>query len=256
MSKAATIASLIRVAARTEEEFEATCREVLEEGDADRTAEFFDRLNIPRSVPGEKLSEPLPNLIVDAKVFSFEDEHKISDGIQKFLDRHERKIKWHATHASTEGTTNVILLVRCACAVTDMRLERLQHLLRSKDELTAREWWYAREMMNRSFLTFRNFMSVTAGPWVDSMLQSVGRDELAEQLGNFYEIIDGTTRKLEDHRNRLEDRRQELTVVPEGGHAPVKPPRYFSGDLMGAGPWAQFWNRVMARAHHFRESLG
>ena len=42
---------------------------------------------------------------------------------------------------------------------------------------------------------------------------------------------------------------------PEG-FPPVKPPNYFSGDLLGKGPWKQFWAVVDARAHHFREAVG
>ena len=71
----------------------------------------------------------------------------------------------------------------------------------------------------------------------------------------FYEFIDEKVRLLEDYRKKIEERRAELTVTPEG-YPPVKPPNYFGGDLLGRGPWKQFWNNIDDRAHHFREAIG
>ena len=87
------------------------------------------------------------------------------------------------------------------------------------------------------------------------MNQTIDPMDLADRLDTFYEILDGQVRKLEDYRRAIEERRVELTVTPEG-YPPVKPPNYFGGDLMGVGPWAQYWNNVIAKAHHFRESVG
>jgi hypothetical protein len=137
--------------------------------------------------------------------------------------------------------------------VTNLRLARLRALLRSRDELTPDEWSIARELMNRSYLSFRNFLAIVAGEWVDAMLNVVTRDELAEKLGNFYELVDNEIRILEEFRGELEERRQDLTVTPEG-YPPVKPPNYFGGDLLGRGPWKQFWANINTRAHHFREA--
>lgn len=258
MSKVATIASLVRAAAKEESEFISTIVGVFEEDDPERIAEFFDRLNIPRSVGAEEgLTDALP-VLEDAaclKTWGFEEEAAISRGIQRFLDRHERKIKWHSTHPSIEGTENVLLLFRAAMIVTNLRLRRLRKLLASKDELTPPEWAIARELMNRGYLSFRNFLNVTAGDWIDAVLSALPREELTEKLGSFYEIVDQEVRWLEEQRDLLEERRQELTVVPEG-FAPVKPPNYFGGDLLGRGPWKQYWAGLNSRAHHFREALG
>ena len=60
---------------------------------------------------------------------------------------------------------------------------------------------------------------------------------------------------LEEARERVEERRSELTVLPEG-HPPVKPPLYFGGDVLGRGPWTQYWKALNSKAHHFRESVG
>jgi len=251
-----TIASLVRAAAKDEAEFKSIVQEILDEGDHERTAEFFDRLNIPRSVLSETNDAPLVVFeCTDDKVGSWMEEREISNGIQKFMDRHERKLKWHATHPSVSGVENTLLLVRAAMSVTELRLKRLKALLDRQDELTPAEWAIARELMNRSFLAFRNVLNILATSWIEAMQSAIPPEDLAEKLGNFYEFVDGHIRLLEEHRDQIEARRMELTVVPEG-FPPVKPPNYFGGDLMGRGPWKQFWNVIDQRAHHFREALG
>lgn len=259
-TKAATIASLVRIAAKTETEFIQTVQQVLEEADGDRAAEFFDRLNIPRSIgldEGAQPNSPVKKITVSvAGIATYENEREVSNGIQKFLDRHERKIKWHAGHPAIDGTQNVLLLFRCAIAVTDLRLARLELLLKSKDELNPQEWAIARELINRTYLSFRNYLNVMAGEWVDAMMASTPKADLAAALGDFYEMIDQTVRNLETARDRLEDRRAKMTVLPGDPFPPVRPPNYFGGDLLGKGPWKQFWGGVQNKAHHFRECLG
>ncbi|TVQ89428.1 MAG: hypothetical protein EA397_15325 [Deltaproteobacteria bacterium] len=255
MSKTVTIASLNRAAARSEAEFTTTVQEVIDEADHERTAEFFDKMNIPRSVPGELTNEPLPVFNVGTEgIGDYEQERAIGDGIQKFLDRHERKIKWHAGHPSLEGCDNVVFIMRTASAVTLHRFERLQLLLRSKDEVSAVEWSISRELMNRAYLSYRNFLDLMIGPWLEAIVTTLGREAVTERLGSFYELIDETLRSMEQHRKRIEERRLELTVIPlHDTYPPVKPPNYFGGDLMGVGPWSQFWHQVQVRAQHFRE---
>ena len=90
MSKQATIASLVRAAAKTEAEFMSTVEAIFEEDEVGRIWEFFDRLNIPRSQGAEdELAGPVPELGGPAasKLYPFEDEYRISMGIQRFLDR-------------------------------------------------------------------------------------------------------------------------------------------------------------------------
>ena len=89
MSKIATISSLNRNAAKSEALFVSTINQVFEEANVERIAEFFDKLNIPRSVGAEDgLFEPIPDLINEASstVWSFDDEKAISDGMQKFFN--------------------------------------------------------------------------------------------------------------------------------------------------------------------------
>ncbi len=250
-----TVASLVRAAAKDEGEFKSTIDDLLEEADHERTAAFFDRLNIPRSVTSETNAEPLVRFdVATEKVGTFAEERAISEGIQKFMDRHERKLKWHAGHPSPEGIENTLLLVRAIMTVTELRLKRLVILLDRKDELTPMEWAIARELMNRSFLSFRNILLILAGSWIEAMQGALPPEDLAEKLGSFYEFVDNHIRLLDDYRERIEARRLELTVLPDG-HPPVKPPNYFGGDLMGRGPWKQFWSTIDQRAHNFREAV-
>jgi hypothetical protein len=248
----------VRSAAKSEGEFVATVEGVFQEGDPQRIAEFFDKLNIPRSTGAESgLTDPLPNLQTEASmvVWDFAEESEIGKGMQRFLDRHERKIKWHAGHPSIEGTENVLLLFRACMATTNLRLARLRKLMASKTELTPLEWSQARRLMNKAYLSFRNFLTLVASNWLEAMSTSFSQAELTEKIGNFYPLVDQHVQALEAHKDELEEKRRELTVVPEG-YPPVKPPVYFHGDLLGKGPWKQFWTAVNGRAHTFREAVG
>lgn len=253
MSKV-TIASLVRNASRSEADFVSVTQEVLESETPDRIADYFDRMNLPRSIGLEGAVNEVPRFKVKSdSIGSFEEEDLLSQGIQRFLDRHERKIKWHATHAALDGVENVMVMMRSCMAVTELRLERLLLVLSKKDDLSPTEWAIARQMMNKTYMSFRNFLAIVGGSWIDAMVISCPREEIAGRLGNFYEAVDGRIRTLEDYRQRIEARRLELTVQPEG-FPPVKPPNYFGGDLLGRGPWKQFWNALDERAHHFREA--
>jgi hypothetical protein len=256
MTKVATLSSLLRIAARSEDDFNEVVQSVIDANDLERTAEFFDKMNIPRSVVDDKVVEPIHVITQTTdSIGTYEQEHAIGLGIQKYMERHERKIKWHAGHPGMEGIGNVLLVMRCAATVTNLRLERLHFLMNSKDELTVQEWHITRELMNKSFLSFRNHLRLMSGPWTDAMNLAVDPLEFTERLDTFYEIIDGQIRLLEEHKDKIEARRVELTVTPEG-FPPVKPPNYFGGDLMSVGPWSQYWTNVISRAHHFRETLG
>lgn len=259
MSKQATIASLIRTAAKTENDYIEILEQIFQDPDVDRIFEFFDRLNIPRSqsAEGTDLEAPIPILTGACltRDLGFADEVKVAAGVQRYLDRHERKIKWHAGHPSMEGVENVLMLFRAAMITTNMRLQRLRRLLTTKDELTPVEWSGSRTLMNKSYLSFRNFLNLVAGDWIDTVNTTLPREELNAGLGRFHELVDGELQKLEKLKEELEERRRELTVLPEG-FPPVKPPNYFHGDLLGKGPWKLYWETVNGRAHHFREAMG
>ena len=245
MSKTSTISSLTRQAAKTEALFVETTQMVLSEETAERVADYFDKLNVPRSTGSDANFTEIQKLVVTAdRIFSFEEERAISDGLQKCLDRHERKIKWHAGHPSVEGTENVLFVYRILIMLTDLRLQRIRLVLATKDELAPLEWGVAREMMNKTYLSYRRFLTLTSNNWVDAMLRTVPREQLAELLGSFHEYVDVSIQGLEDARTFIEERRQEIAVLPEGWPA-VKPPIYFQGDLLARGPWKLFWAQVV-----------
>lgn len=256
MSKVASIPSLVRAAARSEADFLNAINESFEGADLARAADFFERLNIPRSQGAEEgLHNPIPEIDGEPlTIEGYEEEHALCTGMNKYMERHIRKIKWHAGHPSMEGTQNVLLLFRHIIIVTTLRLNRLGRLLDSKDELTPREWSVVREITNRTYLGFRNFLNEVATNWIDSMHMTFGPAAVEESLGKFYEFVDQEVRLLEEKREVLEDRRVQLTVTPEG-YPPVKPPNYFGGDVFGRGPWKQYWKVVDQRAHKFRESV-
>ena len=89
--------------------------------------------------------------------------------------------------------------------------------------------------------------------WMEVIKVTFTQDEIADLLGNFYEYIDQELRVLDEMRDAIEARRQDLTVHPEGFN-PVTPPVYFGGDVLSPGPWTQYWAAVEQTAHQFRES--
>jgi len=256
MTKVASIPSLVRAAARSEADFLNSINESFEGLDLARASDFFERLNIPRSQGAEGgLHDPIPTIDGNPlHVGDYEQEHLLCSCMHKYVERHIRKIKWHAGHPSMEGIQNVLLLFRHLIIVTTLRLNRLSILLDSKEELSPREWAVAREITNRTYLGFRNFLNEVATNWIDAMHMSFGPTAVEEKLGSFYEFVDQEVRLLEEQRELIEDRRVQLTVIPEG-YPPVKPPNYFGGDVFGRGPWKQYWKIVDQRAHKFRESV-
>ena len=120
-SKTASISSLVRSAARNEGQFQAIVQDLLEKESVERLAEFFDKMNIPRSTLAEGLLEPLPSVTVASeKIGDFQEERAVSNGIQVYMERHARKIKWHSTHPSAEGSQNVLFVMRMTIMVTGM----------------------------------------------------------------------------------------------------------------------------------------
>ena len=75
------------------------------------------------------------------------------------------------------------MLFRCAASLTQTRLDRLEVLLKKKrSQLDPIEWAIARELMNRTDPTFRNYLNGMAGEWMEAMQGTVSRDELNASL--------------------------------------------------------------------------
>ena len=67
MSKQVTISSLVRQSAKPDAEFVRVLLEVFENETPERVAEYFDRLNVPRSVQGDEFNAELTSLDAAAK---------------------------------------------------------------------------------------------------------------------------------------------------------------------------------------------
>ena len=252
--KVKTISSLNRVAAKSEENFISTAQGVISDSDAARTTDFFFNMNIPRSVMSETTLDPIEEFVVTpSEIHSFLEEQKISLGIQKFMDRQVRKLKWHAKNPGLETSSNVLMIMRCTIITTTMRIQRLVYLLDSKENLSPRDWSIAREIINRAFMSFRTHLTIFTNSWFDAISQTLQPEEVSELLGSFYEFIDAEIRVLDEMRTAIETRRMELTVIPDG-YNPVKPPVYFGGDVLSGGPWDQYWTAIEDHAHRFREA--
>jgi hypothetical protein len=251
-----TIASLVREAAKSETSFLATLNEVLDDDEPERLEEFFAKLNIPRSVKGD--DAPADDLARAAKatatVSTFEQELKITDGIQKFLDRHMRKLRWHVAHPTLDGTQNCIRLFRAMSTVTGLRLRRVIALLEARNRLSVEEWGQARELMNRAFREIREALFVVATSWVEALMDTNRPEEVRQALTEFPEMVHATVKTLKELRDAIEERRLKVEVKPEG-YAAVKPPRYFGGDLLDVRSWRHFWGELSSIDDNLKATL-
>ena len=240
-----TIAALVREAAKTEAAFFTILTEVLEEDEPERLEEFFARLNIPRSAKADDTLTDNGNLPAGVKisVSDFDQEMRITGGVQKFLDRHMRKLKWHTAHPSPEGLGNCVRLYRAMGAVTQLRIKRVIALLGEYTFLTVEQWGFARELLNRSYREIREATGVVTGVWIDALMATLDPDDVRAALHDFPDMVGQVVESMRELREQVEERRQKLEVRPQG-YPPVRPPRYFGGDLMDSGSWRYFWGEL------------
>ncbi len=252
-----TIASLIREAAKNETAFLNTMGGVLEEDDPERIEEFFARLNIPRSAKADDTLVDKSELHSEPtiSVTTFQSEMNITDGIQKFLDRHMRKLKWHVAHPAIASARNCVRLYRAMSVVTELRIRRVLALLHTKESLTVEEWGNAREIINRSFREIREATSIVTGNWLDALMATCDQEEVRELLKELPEIISDIINMLKELRDRIEERRKQLEVLPEG-YPPVRPPRYFGGDLLDTNSWRYLWDEFSSMNNALRSVMG
>jgi hypothetical protein len=252
-----TISTLVREAAKSEANFLQVLNTELIPDTPERIEEFFAKLNIPRSTKADDtLVEQLALSGTDRfAVTTFADEVKVAEGIQKFMDRHMRKLKWHVAHPAQEGITNCVRLYRAMGITTELRVLRVLALMKSRQRLTVEEWGLARELLNRAYRELREATAIVTGPWIDALLSLEGRQEVLAGLAPFAGIVSGYVKVLESLRKAIEERRQEMEVKPEG-YPVVRPPRYFGGDLLDAGSWKHFWGEISGMADGLRNILG
>jgi hypothetical protein len=251
-----TIASLVREAAKSETSFLNTLNEVLDDDEPERLEEFFARLNIPRSVKGDDPAAETEarNAGGTISVTTFEQEIKLTEGIQKFLDRHLRKIRWHVSHPSLDGAQNCVRLYRAMATVTELRIRRVLALLDAHPSLTVEEWGQARELLNRAYREIREATSVISTSWVESLMSTSDPDDVRQALAELPEAIGQTVKLLKDLREMVEERRARCEVRPEN-YPPVRPPRYFGGDLIDVRSWRHYWGDLSAMNDNLKTAL-
>ena len=251
------ISTLVREAAKNEANFLTVVNQELLSDAPGRIEEFFSKLNIPRSTKAddtlvEQLTLGSPDRFA---VTCFEDEVKVAEGIQKFMDRHMRKLKWHVAHPAIEGITNCVRLYRAMGITTELRVLRILALMKAKQRLTVAEWGVARELLNRAYRELREATGIVTGPWIDALFSLDNRDQVLADLAPFAGIVASYVQSLRALRESIEERRAQMEVKPEG-YAVVRPPRYFGGDLLDASSWRHFWGEITGMSDALRNTLG
>jgi len=252
-----TIASLVREAAKNEEKFLNVLNNIMYGDVPERVEEFFAKLNIPRSAKADDTLVEGGGLTQEGelKVTTFDVEYSVSEGIQKCIDRHMRKLKWHTAHPAVASSGNCVRLYRAMGIITEYRIKRVILLLGTKERMTVDEWGISRELLNRSYRELREATGIVTGPWIDAVFGLDAREEMLEILKDFPEMVSGFTKTLHVLREQIEARRLQMEVKPDA-YPVVRPPRYFGGDLLDSGSWRHFWGELSGMNDALRNSLG
>ncbi|MEY3213452.1 MAG: hypothetical protein RIT28_3933 [Pseudomonadota bacterium] len=248
-----TAAKEARLSARSEQDFADLIAQVLiDERDAEKVVDFLTKLNVPKVYePGTELVIK-PEGITSASDFDVETE--ISNGFVKFTDRHVRKLKWHVSHPALDGVEQVIVLYRSVGYIAQLRISRILHLLKERETLTTFEWGMARELLNRTYRDFRQATSIVTQAWLDALKESNDSEAVKVALTPLPQIIRNQSNVLAELRDQLERARLTLAVKPDG-YPPVRPPRYFGGDLLDSASWKHFWGEVHIMADNLNQHV-
>jgi hypothetical protein len=252
MAKPPSIASLVRTAAISEHAFVTTMTDILKTEDPERIIEIFGRLNVPKLFT-EAVDQPAFDEL-DLDIHGFDHEIEIASGFNTYIDRHMRKLKWHTTHASDESVEAVRGIYSVTTTIAALRVARVVALLSTKDTFTAEEWGQSRELVNRAYRDFRELTKLLVNRWMPAAVEVVEASLLFEGAQGLPAIIRKRAQRFLALRDKLESRRMEIAVQPEG-YPPVKPPRYFGGDLMEDGAWKIYWGEVGALADNLDQTL-
>lgn len=241
-TKPPTIASLVRLSGKNEQAFNDILTTVLtEEEDVARVVEYLSRLNLPKTM---EESEGYTNTEDDMlEVKDFDTEIIVSEGFTKFTERHIRKLKWHVSHPSMESVGAVTLLYRSIGMITRVRIRRIVALLNKSEILSPYEWGTSRELLNRTFRSFRSATNITTRVWLESMLENMDPQEVKAASQHLPLEVRKQSNSVAGLRDDIEAARLTLGVKPEG-YPVVKPPRYFGGDILEATSWKHFWGEV------------
>ena len=252
MAKPPSIASLVRAAAVSEAAFINTMTQVLDTEEPERVIEIFGRVNVPKVYT--ELVEAPDIHDVEIKVSDYELEEVLAGGFNTYIDRHARKIKWHTTHASDESIVAVSNVYSAASAIAALRVRRVIALLDTKEIFSAEEWGVTRELINRAFRDFRELTKLLVNRWLPAAQEVVDAALLFEGVTHIPSLIRKRAQRFARLREEIEARRVNITVQPDG-YPPVRPPRYFGGDLMEEGSWKIYWDELGALADSLEQTL-
>jgi hypothetical protein len=253
MSKPPTIASLVRTATHSEKQYVENTTAMFLAADHERTKEYFSRLSMPRVWAVEEPAEFPPEAL--ETIYDFAVEYDLMAGQTKFIERNIRKIKWHISHPSLEGSDSIALIFGIQANYACMRIRRVVELLKASETLTAQEWGTARELLNRCYRDYRQTVELISNRWLEVLLESVPRDQALASLEGYPQMIRKASAELEGLRDVVEAVRLQGGVKPEG-YPLVKPPRYFGGDLLDPDSWKHFWSEVATSTEALKQQVG
>lgn len=252
-AKPPSLASLVRIAGAGEEAFIQGTLAIIDEADNERTVEYLTRLNLPRDFALHP--DGIPSLAgLPMTVLDFEDEIVVTDGIEKFIERHIRKLKWLVNHPDLEAIGAGVGLYRAMSIIAELRVRRVLALLEQHEVLNPREWGTARELLNRAYRDFRRASSLLTHEFFESMSSSCERDDVRRIMEPLPKVMNDHGIKLAALREDIETARMALAVQPEG-YPLVRPPRYFGGDLLEAMSWKHFWGEVSTLQDSMRQHV-
>lgn len=253
MAKPATVASLVRQSAKSEQDFQEVLANTLQ-GDSqpERIVEYLTRLNLPKTMETGDAVEISQE--ASAKVTNFDDEMALFAGFVKFTERHMRKLKWHVSHPDHDNVAAVGALYRSIGLVAQLRIARIISLMSAREMLSTHEWGIAREMLNRTYRDFRQATTIVASNFVDALLEGKDTAAARKAMEPLPPEVDAQIRALAAQREKIEAARMQLSVKPDG-YPPVKPPRYFGGDLLDNASWKHFWGEVTNLADNLHQQV-
>lgn len=256
-TKPPTIASLVRLATKSQKLYVDNTCYILLEDDKERIVEYFTRLSLPREWTDEDLSDWTPEAI--DSVQSFAVELHLMEGMTKYLERNLRKIKWHITHAAepdaAASAAAVYLIFNAQGDFAAFRIRRLIALMKRGETMTPTDWGTARELLNRAYRDYRSSVHLITTRYLEALLGASEAEDAIAALQGYPQLMRKHTEILEGLRSEVEEVRQTLAVQPDG-YPLVSPPRYFGGDLLDSASWKHFWGDVGTMNDTLRQHVG
>lgn len=257
-TKPPTIASLVRTACHSHKMYVDNTSYILIENDKERIVEYFTRLSLPRAYAEEDLGEWAAEAFTVGEG-TLQYELDLMEGMTKYIERNTRKIKWHISHPGepdAEASANAVSLVFAAQGeFAAFRIRRVLRILDNHKTLTAKEWGYTRELLNRAYRDYRTGVQLITTRYIEELMTASDPEEALAALKGYPELFKKHTQELDALRDEIEEMRLTLAVQPEG-YPIVRPPRYFGGDLLDTPSWKHFWGEVGTLSDNMRQHVG